>query len=140
MPTVEGLTPTILWYTLIGIVGIFSVYLIFHKVVESIRSDIERKKQKAAEHEPTLADAISKKVTDSLEPRFKKIEENLGKDKNRLDLHETMITNIQNAQADMHNGLSVLCSAMIVVLNSNGKSPEIISAIDALNTYLAKRI
>ena len=37
MPTVEGLTPDILWYTLAGLVGIGALIILVDKVIEVFR-------------------------------------------------------------------------------------------------------
>ena len=37
MPTVEGLTPDILWYTLVGIIGIGAIVVLFDKIGDVIK-------------------------------------------------------------------------------------------------------
>ena len=46
LPTVEGLTPTILWYTLVGLVGLAALFILGHKVIEIFRKEHERKIEK----------------------------------------------------------------------------------------------
>ena len=43
MPSVEGLTPEILWYTLIGLVGLGGLAILVDKVLEIFRKHQERK-------------------------------------------------------------------------------------------------
>ena len=37
MPSVEGLTPDILWYTLVGIIGIGAIVVLFDKISDVIK-------------------------------------------------------------------------------------------------------
>ena len=91
MPSVEGITPQILWYTIIGLVGIGSVIVLGDKVLEVFRKKKERDELKK-QPENTLADSISRKVLDNLEPRFGEIYKKLANDRVRLDEHALIIS------------------------------------------------
>ena len=104
MPTVEGLTPQITWTTLYGIVALGLLFLIGYRVYDAVHTIVIRRRQRRQAQEPDFADKVSQKVIDKLEPRFKKIEENLDKDKMRLESHESALNSIHKSNEEIHDG------------------------------------
>ena len=132
VPAVEGLTPEILWYTLVGLVGIGGLIVLGDKVIEVFRKKHERKK---LERQPTdeIADIISGKVLEKMEPRFKSIENKLANDKlmiedhtRKLAAHEREIEDIDKEIADVDRGNKVLCRGILALLSHeiNGNSKD----------------
>ena len=122
MPSIEGVTPEILWYTLIGIIGIGTLIVLGDKVVEVFRKKKERDKLKVT---PTseIANAVSEKVLKDLEPRFEEIDRKLAADKTIIDEHTRRLNGY-------HEGNKVLCRGILALLsheingNSIGKLEE----------------
>jgi len=142
MQAIEGVTPSMLWdfgYTMLGIIAII---VCLEKIPDLIWKWKDRKTRASVGPRENFADEISNKIMDKLEPRFKKIDDKLKADKARLDSHEYAISGMHKAQADIAEGFSVLCYAMIAVLNHgihNGNSAEMEDALGKLHEYLSRR-
>lgn len=142
MPTVESFTPQVLWTTIYGIIALCILFMIVYKVFDSIRNEVERKRKLKAAKEPDFADRVSKKVLENLEPRFQEIENNLSKDKSRLDNHEKLIAENHKTQQDTKDGLIAICKALLVITSKSSLEDEdkIKEAHDELTAYLAGRL
>lgn len=142
MPTVEGFTPNILWTTAYGVVALGLLFLIGYRVYDAIHTILVRRKDKIESKKPDFAEQVSQKVIEKLEPRFKEIERNLGKDKERLDNHETLISSVSKNHEDLHEGMVAICKFLLVVSNygSFGTSDKIKEANENLMNYLANQI
>ena len=142
MPEIQGLTPAIVWITLAGIVGLCLIFIIGYNVYNAIHTIVERRKTRREAEKPDLADKISVKVMEKIEPRLKEIEDKLDKDKNRLDNHEKLIADVQNSQMDIKNGMVAICQTLVVIMNFGnlGDSKEVKEATSALQKYLAGKI
>lgn len=122
MPTLEGLTPTVLWTTLFGILCIISISLICFEVYKAGVFVKDRRnsrklaeKQKFEAQKPDFAEKVSKTVIAELRPRFEEIEENLSKDKKRLEIHESSIASMKEGQDEIHDGLSAIAKFMLAM-------------------------
>ena len=142
MPTVEGLSPMILWYMLYGLFAIGLLFLIGYRVYDAIRTLAERRKQKRESEKPDFAEQVSKKVVKELEPRLKEIESNLAKDKKRLETHEQLITGMQVGQKEIHDGLSAIAKFMLVISNYGniGDNENVKEASMELQKFLAEKL
>ena len=142
MPTVEGLTPQLMWYTLYGFFAVCLLFLIGFRVYDAIHTLAERRRQKREAEKPDFAEKVSKRVIKELGPRLEQIESNLEKDKKRLETHEQLISSMQSGQKDVHEGLSAIAEFMLVVTNYGnlGDSEEIKKASVDLQKFLAKKL
>lgn len=142
MPTVEGLTPQILWYMLYGLFAVCLLFLIGYRVYDAIHTMAERRRHKKEAEKPDFAEKVSKQVIKELGPRLEQIESNLEKDKKRLETHEQLITGMQTGQKDIHEGLSAIAEFMLVITNYGnlGDSDEIKKASVDLQKFLAKKL
>jgi len=141
LPDVEGLTPEILWYTLIGLVGIGTLVILADKVADVFRRKRERDRLRNAPGD-ALAESISQKVLENLEPRFEEIDRKLDNDKTRLDAHERALSHISETETSNREGFAALCGAMIAVLDHelhNGNTEQMEKARDELNHYLTHK-
>lgn len=141
MQPVEGLTPEVLWYTLIGLVGIGSLIVLADKVADVFRKRREREKLKQ-QPEDKLADTISAKVLAKLEPRFTEIERKLATDKSRLDEHTRILGAHQDQLANIEQGNKVMCRGILALLSHeiNGNSDDKLRASQAeLTNYLIEK-
>lgn len=142
MNTIEGLTPDMLWnfgYTMLGIIAII---IVLEKIPDLIWKWRDRKQKSQEGPRADFAEDISKKIIENLEPRFNEINEKLRNDKARLDSHEYALSGMHKAQVDISEGFSVLCYAMIAVLNHgihNGNKDEMEQALNRLHDYLSRR-
>ena len=50
-----------------------------------------------------------------LGPRLEEIEDNLQKDKKRLETHESLIASMKQGQAEIHEGLSAIAKFMLAI-------------------------
>ena len=129
LPTIEGLTPSVLWVTLFGLVCIGTLIVLCDKVMDVFRKKHERDRLKK-EPEDKLAETISTKVINKLEPRFSEIDQKLATDKSRLDEHTRMLGTHQEKLVDIDRGNKVLCRGILALLsheingNSNDKLKE----------------
>lgn len=142
MPTVEGLTPAILWYMFYGLIACGLIFLIGFRVYDAIHTVAERRRQKKEAEKPDFADKVSKKVIKELGPRLEEIESNLAKDKKRLETHEQLITGMQAGQKEIHDGLSAIAKFMLVIVNYGdlGNNDQIKEASLELQKFLAEKL
>lgn len=142
MPTVEGLTPAILWYMVYGLLACGLIFLIGFRVYDAIHTVAERRRQKREAEKPDFADKVSKKVIKELGPRLEEIESNLAKDKKRLETHEQLITGMQTGQKEIHDGLSAIAKFMLVIVNYGdlGNNDQIKEASLELQKFLAEKL
>lgn len=142
MPTVEGFTPAIFWTTIYGFMALCLLFMIVFKVYEAIKTIQTDRKRKREAEKPDFAEEVSRKVIEKLEPRFSKIEENLDKDKSRLDTHEAVLNGMRDGQKEIRDGLTAMCKFLIVAgaYGSFGDDPKIKEANADLQKFLAERM
>ncbi len=138
MPAVEGLTPEILWYTLVGIVGIGALVVLGDKVADVFR---KRKARQEIKNTPSseLADSISAKIMEKLEPRFAEIDRKLANDKMGIDAHERQIAAQDKQIEAIEQGQKVMCRGILALLSHdiNGNSKDKLEASRAeITNYL----
>lgn len=142
MPTVEGLNPAIIWYTLYGFFAICLLFLIIYRVYDAIHVILERRRQNKESEKPDFAEKVSKKVISELDPRLKEIETNLERDKKRLDNHERLISNMTDGNKEIHDGLSAIAKFMLVIstYGNFGDNEKIKEASTDLQKFLAEKL
>jgi hypothetical protein len=138
LPAVEGITPDILWYTIVGLVGIGALILLVDKVAEVFRKAKERRD---IQRQPTdeLAERISQKVTEDLEPRFDEINRKLANDKLLIDDHTAKLAAHNQRVKTIEDGNKVLCRGILALLSHeiNGNSDDKLKASQAeITNYL----
>lgn len=142
MPTVEGFTPQVFWTMLYGLFALAILFMIVYRVYEAICSLIEKHRKKKEAEKPNFAEEVSQKVIDKLEPRFKTIEENLDKDKNRLDGHDAVLASMRDEHKEIHDGLTAICKFMLVIgaYGNIGDHDEVRDASAELQKFLAEKL
>ena len=142
MPNVDAISHDMLWTTLLGIILIFGLITVVLTAIEKIRAHRDYNKRQRELGQPGIADQISKKVLEQLEPRIHEIEIKLSKDKSRLDNHETMLQEAEKTNKEIRSGLRAYGKTMLILLNHGnlGDSKEVKEAADELNAFLADRI
>lgn len=143
MPTVENLTPQVLWTTIYGLLALCLLFMVAYKVYDAVHTILERRRQKRESEKPDFAEAVSRKVIEKLEPRFNEIEKNLARDKARLDNHESFITDIRTSQQDTREGLAAICRYLLAIAqfgNISTDSKEMREATAEMNAYLVSKL
>ena len=141
LPAIEGLTPSVLWITLFGLVCIGALVVLGDKVMDVFRKRQERKRL-AQQPEDALAETISAKVLSKLEPRFAEIDRKLATDKSRLDDHTRILGAHQDQLSNIEQGNKVLCRGILALLSHeiNGNSDDKLRASQAeIQNYLIDR-
>lgn len=131
---IEGITPGMLWTALYVVVGLCALIVLADKVRGVFASAKERKQSKR----PELADEISTKVLQKLEPRFEEIDRKLSNDKTMLETHTRQI----NSLASRTDGLKPLARGVLALLNHelhNGNADEMEDALHGINNYLIEK-
>lgn len=129
MQPVEGMTPEILWYTLIGLVGIGTLIVLADKVMEVFRKKHERDELKK-QPEDKLAENISEKVLKKLEPRFEEIDRKLANDNALIKSHTRVLEEHHDQIKAIQAGNKVLCRGVLAMLSHeiNGNSKDKLEA------------
>ncbi len=143
MPTVEGLTPQVLWTTIYGLLALCILFMVVYKVYDAVRTIVERRKQRQEAKKPDFAEEVSQKVIDKLEPRFKRIEENLARDKERLDSHDSIISETKKVNKEIGDGLVAICKYLMASTrysNLESNSPKLDEATEEMTNYLTSKI
>ena len=138
MQPIEGITPGMLWTALYVIVGLCALIVLADKVRGVFAGAKERKEKKR----PELADEISSKVMEKLEPRFADIDRKLASDKTMLDAHTRQIEKLATRSDSNEDGIRALSRGVLALLNHemhNGNGDELEHAQQALNDYLIEK-
>ena len=135
---IEGITPGMLWTFLGVLIGLAALYVLYGKVRETYQRN---KQMKAPENK--LADEISAKVLEKLEPRFSEIERKLANDKALIENHTRQIEAINRRTDSQDAGIRALCHGMAALLDNaekcGGGSQEIKDAKKRFTGFLADK-
>lgn len=137
LPPIEGVTPGMLWTALIVLIAGAGLYVLYGKVRETY---VKNKKLKDPGNK--LADEISAKVIEKMEPRFAEIDRKLANDKEQIDAHTRQINSIEKAQSMSDKAEKALCRGVLALLNHdlhNGNSDEMEKAQEGINEYLINK-
>lgn len=142
MPTVEGLTPGMIWTMLYGLVAMALLFLIGYRVYDAIHNVIDRRKKRRESEKPDFAEEVSQKVIDKLEPRFEEIERNLNRDKKRIEAHDALISDLVEGNKEIHDGLSAIAEFMLVIgtYGNFGENSHVTEANMKLQKFLTTKL
>jgi uncharacterized protein (UPF0210 family) len=135
---IEGITPGTLWTFLTVLVGICALIVLGDKVLTVFRNAQRRKK----EPEDKLAEEISAKVLEKLEPRFQAIDQKLSNDKAAIDSHTRQIESLAKRADGTDTGIKAINRGVLALLNHalhNGNTDELENAQKGINDYLIDR-
>lgn len=145
LPTVEGLSPVILWYTLVGLVGIGALIILYDKVRDVFRKRKAEKKNEEAEHDGTIQgqlDKMSKQIdglkTD-INKKFGEYDTKFANDKQVLDMHTRQLNEQQKHIDRLYSGQKAVCRGILALLNHSitGNSVDKLKkAQDLIQEYL----
>lgn len=137
LPKVEGLSPTILWYTLVGVVGIGALIVLADKVLEVFRKRKERQRNAEAIQDGTIQgqlDTISKRL-DSIDDYIKESDRKFDRDNRRLNA-------LEGQSEDISKGIRALARASLAHLQHDitGNHVETLKEAESMITdYLTER-
>jgi hypothetical protein len=132
---IEGITPGSLWTFLTVLVGICALIILGDKVLTVFRNWKKRKEEPVDK----LADDISAKVLEKLEPRFQDIDRKLGNDKVLIDTHSRQIESLAKRADGTDTGIKAINRGVLALLNHalhNGNTDELETAQKGINEYL----
>lgn len=134
LPPIEGLTPVILWYTIVGLVGIGALIVLGDKVAKVFRDHKERKQNRDAERDGTIQgqlDRLSKTITEYIQ------ESNA-----RFDRDNRRINALEKQAEDTNRGIKALARASLAHLQHDisGNHVERLKEAESMITdYLTER-
>ena len=118
---IEGISPEMLWTFLIVLVGLATLFILGHKVVEIFRKEHERKVQKQQLAGTDITDQIATKVMEKLQPeldkRFTEIDRKLAADKEAIDMHTRQLNAHEDRVKKLEEGNKALCHGIFALLN-----------------------
>lgn len=123
LPTVEGLTPAVLWYTLVGLVGIGALIVLYDKVRTVFKKRREERRAEQQLEGTDITDRIAEKVEEKLQPkfaeingRFAEIETKLGNDKQDIEMHTRQLNAYEDRVNKLERGNNALCHGVFALL------------------------
>lgn len=121
LPPIEGVTPGMLWTALIVLIAAAGLYVLYGKVRETYQRN-----KKLKDVEGKLADEISAKVLENLEPRFAEIEKKLSNDNTRIDDNTRELNEHRKRMDSMETGQRAICRGVLALLSHeiNGNSTD----------------
>lgn len=137
LPPIEGVTPGMLWTALIVLIAGAGLYVLYGKVRETY---MRNKQMKSPENR--LADEISAKVIEKMEPRFAEIDRKLANDKEQIDAHTRQINTMEKRQNSSDKAEKALCRGVLALLNHeihNGNTDEMEKAKSGIDDYLIEK-
>jgi uncharacterized protein (UPF0210 family) len=135
---IEGITPDALWTFLTVAVGLCALIILGDKVLTVFRNWKKRREEPADK----LADEISAKVLEKLEPRFQAIDQKLSNDKATIDSHTRQIESLAKRADGTDTGIKAINRGVLALLNHalhNGNTDELENAQKGINDYLIDR-
>lgn len=141
MQPIEGITPDMLWTALIVMVGVGGLIVLGDKVMDVWRKH-QARKQISSGPESQLAEAISKKVIEKMEPRFADIDRKFANDKQLLETHTRQIGELNKRVDGLETGQKAQCRGILALLNHelhNGNSDEMEEAKKGMDNYLIEK-
>lgn len=134
---IEGITPGALWTFVAVLVGLAALYVLYGKVRETYA-----KNKRMKDPENKLADEISARVLEKLEPRFSEIDRKLSNDKAIIDSHTRQIEALSSRTDGSEDGIKALSRGVLALLNHalhNGNNDELEKAQQGINEYLIQK-
>lgn len=137
LPTIEGLSPAIIWYTFVGLVGFAALIVLYGKVrtvFKELRKDKEDEKAKEDGTIQGQLDKISKRL-DSIDGFIKEANQRFDRDNRRLNA-------LESQSDDISRGIRALARASLAHLQHDitGNHVETLKDAEAMITnYLTDR-
>ena len=134
MPAVEGITPAILWYTMVGLVGIGALIVLGDKVAKVFRDYKERKQNRDSERDGTIQGQLDR-LSDTITKYIKESDAKFDRDNRRINA-------LEKQAADTNKGIKALARASLAHLQHDitGNHVESLkSAEKTITDYLTEK-
>ena len=97
LPTVEGLTPVILWYTFVGVVGIGGLIVLYGKVVEVFQKHRKNREDAKAKEDGTIQGQLKEinRRLDTIDDYIRESDKKFDRDNRRLNSLESNVAHIE---------------------------------------------
>ena len=121
--TINGLTPSILWVVLVGLIGICACTVTVLSALEKVQNLREKRNKPQRE---ANSDIMAM----------------LARDKHRLDVHEAAISEMQAKQRTLEEGQRAVCAGVMALLEHelhNGNATEMQEASAGIHKYLLNK-
>lgn len=143
---IEGITPSMLWTSLVVLVGLMALVVLGDKVMDVYRNAKKRKKETQELQGQDITDRIADKVIEKLNPaldkKFAEIDKKLAADKETIELHTSQL-NAQVARVDqLDSDTKALLHGMSALLSheATGNSIEKVKKTNTtMSNYLIDR-
>ena len=140
---IEGISPQMLWTFLIVLVGLATLFILGHKVIEILRKEHERKVQKQKLAGTDITDQIATKVMEKLQPeldkKFADIDRKLAADKEAIELHTRQLNAHEDRVKKLEEGNQALCHGIFALLSheiSGNSIDKLKKAESGMKNYL----
>lgn len=147
IPTIEGISPYMLWIFLVVLVGIMALIVLGDKVLDVFRNAKRRRQEQSELNGQDITDRIATKVIEKLTPtldsKFDEIERKFAADKEMLEMHTTQLNAHQDRVDRLDNDTKALLHGMSALLSHQvtGNSIEKLQkTYTATNNYLIDRV
>lgn len=140
LQAIEGITPEMLWIFLFVAVGLGTLVITGDKVIDVFRRQHERNRMRQNGRE--IAEEISLKVIEKMEPRFAEVNKKLTNDKTLIEDHTKKLLLLTNRLNTWEDGQKAQCRGVLALLSHeiNGNSIDKLKAAqDGINNYLIER-
>lgn len=137
LPAIEGVTPGILWFTLIGLVGIGTIIVLADKVVDVFRKRRERKRNEESERDGTIQGQLN-----TISHHLDSIDEYIKESDRRFDRDNRRLNALEKQADDTNKGIKALARASLAHLQHDitGNHVDALKkAEDTITDYLTEK-
>lgn len=111
LPSIEGLTPTVVWYTLVGLVGIGTLIVLYDKVRTVFKNRQKEKQDDKAKEDGTIQGQL-----DKINKRLDTIDDYIRESDRKFDRDNRRITALEDQSRDINLGIKALARASLAHL------------------------
>lgn len=137
LPTVEGLTPLILWYTFVGIVGIGGLIVLYGKVVEVFQKHKKNKDDAKAKEDGTIQGQLKE-----INKRLDTIDDYIRESDRKFDRDNRRLNSLENNVAHIEKGINALARAELAHIQhdmTGNHTDNLGQAEKEITNYLTKK-
>lgn len=137
LPTVEGLTPVILWYTFVGVVGIGGLIVLYGKVVEVFQKHRKNREDAKAKEDGTIQGQLKE-----INKRLDTIDDYIRESDRKFDRDNRRLNSLENNVAHIEKGINALARAELAHIQhdmTGNHTDNLGQAEKEITNYLTKK-
>lgn len=137
LPTVEGLTPLILWYTFVGVVGIGGLIVLYGKVVEVFQKHRKNREDAKAKEDGTIQGQLKE-----INKRLDTIDDYIRESDRKFDRDNRRLNSLENNVAHIEKGINALARAELAHIQhdmTGNHTDNLGQAEKEITNYLTKK-